>query len=86
MPNKRLSVNKTREILRLHFEFGLSERKIATSCGVARSTVADYLSRAAEASLTWPLPKDLTEDDWKGCSSHRIPGALFRTGSISEMS
>lgn len=62
MPKKRLSVNKTREILRLHFEFGLSERKIATSCGVARSTVADYLSRAREASLTWPLPEDLDED------------------------
>ncbi len=62
MPKKRLSVKKTREILRLRFECGLSERKIATSCAIARSTVADYLNRAREAALTWPLPDDVTED------------------------
>jgi len=62
MPKKRLSVQKIREILRLRFEFELSERQIAASCKIARSTVADYLSSAAELGLTWPLPEDLNEE------------------------
>ncbi len=62
MPKKRLSVQKTREILRLRFECHLSERKIASSCGIARSTVADYLRRAAEAGVVWPLREELPED------------------------
>ncbi len=63
MPKTRLSVQKTREILRLRFECKLSERKIATSCDIARSTVSDYLRRAAEAGLEWPLPKEVKERD-----------------------
>lgn len=63
MPKKRLSVQKTREILRLRFECKLSERKIATSCGIARSTVSDYLRRAAEAGIEWPLASEVKERD-----------------------
>lgn len=74
MPKPRLSVQKTREILRLRFEFGLSERKIATSCGIARSTVADYLRRAAEAGLTWPLPEDLDEETLERLLFPALPG------------
>ncbi|GMQ81174.1 MAG: hypothetical protein BMS9Abin05_0605 [Rhodothermia bacterium] len=51
MAKPRLSVQKIREILRLRFEFGLFERKIAVSCHIARSTVSDYLRRAAEAGV-----------------------------------
>ena len=61
MPKPRLSVPKIKEILRLRYACHLSERKIAQSCNIARSTVADYLRRAMEASLSWPLPGDLDE-------------------------
>jgi transposase len=53
MANRRLSVRKTKEILRLKLDCGISEREISRSCQVSRSTVADYLRRAAVAKLTW---------------------------------
>jgi transposase len=56
MAAQRLSMRKIREILRLKHESGLSARKIAESCSVGRTTVSEYLSRAAAAGLDWPLP------------------------------
>lgn len=61
MPAKRLSMRKIREVLRLKWVQGLSNRQIAEACGIARPTVSEYLSRAAEAGLYWPLPVDLDE-------------------------
>src|SRR5436190_20048428 len=40
MPAERVSMRRIREILRLKYEAGASERAIAPSIGVARSTVA----------------------------------------------
>jgi len=45
MPQARLSVRKTREVLRFAAA-GLSARQIAASVGIARSTVAECLRRA----------------------------------------
>ena len=56
MPKERLSMRKIREILRLKFDCGLSNRKIAKSCSVARSTVATYICMTKRAGLKWPLP------------------------------
>ena len=42
---------------------GLTNREIAQSCEVARSTVADYLNRAKAARVTWPEAADLTETE-----------------------
>jgi transposase len=61
MPNRRLSVRKIKEILRLKLDCGISEREIARSCHVSRSTVADYLRRAAAARLTWSEASALAE-------------------------
>lgn len=61
MVHWRLPVRKAKEILRLRHACGLSNRKIAQSCDVARSTVADYLMRARAAGVTWPEAADLTE-------------------------
>ena len=61
MPARRLSVRKVREVLRLKFELGLDNRQIARSCSIPHSSVANYLSRAKAAGLTWPLPADLTD-------------------------
>ncbi len=61
MPNRRLSVRKIKEILRLKLDCGISEREISRSCRVSRSTVADYLRRAAAAKLTWTEASALAE-------------------------
>jgi transposase len=53
----RLSVRKIREILRLRAE-GFSEREIACSVGVARSSIQICLWRAERAGVDWPLPAD----------------------------
>ncbi len=54
-------MRKIREILRLKWEQGLSQRQIAESCQVARPTVTDYLERATAVGIAWPLPPDLDE-------------------------
>lgn len=61
MAAQRLSMRKILEILRLKHEVGLSNRSIAKSCSVARSTVGDYLRRTAAMGLVWPLPAEMDE-------------------------
>jgi len=61
MPNRRLSLRKIKEVLRLKYDCGISEREIARSCQVSRSTVADYLKRAAAAKLNWTEASSLTQ-------------------------
>ena len=39
----------------------LSNKQIAKSCNIARSTIREYLERAQCAGLTWPLPSDLDD-------------------------
>ncbi len=56
MPRKRLSGRKIREALRQKFGCGLTDRQIARSYGVPRSTVAEYFRRFASSGLSWPLP------------------------------
>ena len=62
MPNRRLPVSKIKEILRLHLVAGLSERKISRSCRTSRTTVSEYVNRALEAGLTWPVVAALNEE------------------------
>lgn len=61
MAKRRLSVRKIKEVLRLHYEKGLSTREIAKSLSIGRSTVHDYLDRSQQAGLSWPLAADLDE-------------------------
>jgi transposase len=61
MANRRLSVRKIKEILRLKLDCGISEREISRSCQVSRSTIADYLRRAAAARLTWSEASAMAE-------------------------
>jgi len=83
MPAERLSMRKIKEILRLKFELGLKNREIARSCLIPHTTVANYLHRARDAGLTWPLPPDLDEgtlerqlfadDPWARTRETRLP-------------
>jgi transposase len=54
-------MRKIKEVLRLHYEKGLSTREIAKSLSIGRSTVHDYLYRSQQTGLDWPLIADLDE-------------------------
>ena len=61
MPGKRVSMRKTREVLRLYFELKLGQRQIARSASVSQSTVHEYVERFRAAGLSWPLPAEMSE-------------------------
>jgi transposase len=69
-------MRKIREILRMN-ALGLSTRQIGHSLQVARSSVGEYLKRAAAAGLSWPLPEELDET--------AIERRLFPTGPRLEI-
>jgi len=55
-------MRKIIEVLRLHHEHGLSARQIAKSLSIARSTIKDYIGRAQQAGVIWPLAPELDEN------------------------
>ncbi len=61
MGAKRLRMRKLREILRLKYERRMGHRAIARACGVGLGTVSEYVRRARQAGLSWPLPSDLDD-------------------------
>jgi transposase len=67
-------MRKIKEVLRLRFELGLGLRQIARSCSISRAIVTDYLQRAEEASLGWPLPE--------GCDEEQLEKKLFRRPAV----
>jgi len=62
MANTRLSMRKIKEFLRLTHHGGLSDRQVALSLDISRSTVKEYRARAHRAGLSWPLPETLTDE------------------------
>jgi transposase len=54
-------MRQVREVLRLKWACGLSDRKIAQSVRISRPTVAEYVRRAQAAGLAWPLPDALDD-------------------------
>ena len=62
MANKRLSMRRMKEVLRLYFEQGRSRRVIAQTIGTSPTTVGDYIIRAQAAGLGYPLPDGLDDD------------------------
>lgn len=59
MAATRLHMRQVREVLRLKWERGLSDRQTARGCGLSRPAVAEYVKRATAAGLSWPLPAEL---------------------------
>ena len=74
MSQKRLSMRKIKEVLRLRFGLSLGQEEIARSCSIAQATVHRYLERAATAGLTWPLPDEYDDQ--------RLNELLFPTRPI----
>ena len=54
-------MRKIREVLRLKWSLKLSDQQIAESCRLSVSTVWEYVRRAREADLSWPLPEALSD-------------------------
>ena len=65
-------MRKIREVLRLHYSAGLSIRAIARSLKASPSTVREYILRAQEQGLAWPLPESLDDAQLE---RRRLPGA-----------
>jgi transposase len=61
MANRRLSMRKIKEVLRLKWKHGCLNRQVAKSCNISRSTVRDYLRRAEAAGLSWPITPELDD-------------------------
>lgn len=49
MPTGRLNMRRIRDVLRLKFGQGLSERQIAASLGLGKGSVGGYVRRAQQA-------------------------------------
>jgi len=73
-------VRKIKEILRLKYECGLSERQIALSCRLSRSTVADYVRKATAARVTWPEAAKLTDAELEDLlfPTEHVPSSVVR--------
>jgi len=56
-------MRKLKEIFRLHFVGGLSQRQIARGCSVSKTSVAEYLAQAHRARLSWSEIELLSEVD-----------------------
>ena len=62
MGAERLSMRKTREILRQKWELRRSHREVAQSLSVGLGTVSDVVHRARRAGLDWAQVHTLAED------------------------
>ena len=54
-------MRKIKEVVRLKWDQGLSERQIAKSCCLSRSTVSDYITRVTAAGLNKSLIEDMDD-------------------------
>jgi transposase len=76
MPAERVPMRKVREVLRLKHACGASERQIALSVGISRSTVGEYLGRARVIGITWPVPPAIGDAE--------LERRLFTPASLDE--
>ena len=60
---ERISMIKVREIFRLKYEKGLSNRAIGISCNVGRQTVANYVALAKLSGINWEVDKKLDDNE-----------------------
>ena len=73
MPAERLTMRKIREVFRQKFDCDISNRQIAISCNIARSTVGEYLFRFQQAALSWPLPQDIDDNQLEQLLYPQLP-------------
>ena len=76
MSKKRIPMLKIKELLRLKYECGLSNRNIASCLKIGCSTVSEILTRFKNSELIWPLPE--------GCSDTDLTNALYQRKQASK--
>ena len=74
MAKERLSMRKTKEILRLRWSQGLSVRETSRSVGVSTGVVDKATCRARTAGLTWAQIEELPEAE--------LEAKLYGTGNM----
>lgn len=62
MAQRPISMRKTREILRLKYEVGLTNHQIAASLHLSHVCVGSYLRRARQAGVSWPIAQPLDDE------------------------
>jgi hypothetical protein len=70
------AMRKIKEILRLKFEAKFSQERIAAATGASKGAATNYVQRAVQKGLSWPLPDDLDES--------ALEGLLFRQAAPRE--
>lgn len=78
MPAERLSMRKTREILRQKWVLERSHREVATSVGLSVGAVAGTLKRAAEAQLDRPTLDAMSDEALESLLYPAKPSATVR--------
>ncbi len=79
MPTERLSMRKTREILRLKWQQGRSHREIATALAIGAGTPSDVAQRAREAGIdSWAAVEALSDDELDRKLYHEPPSLLAK--------
>ena len=63
MANRRISMRKIRELLRLHEECGLSNRQIARTLNISRPAVGEYLVNFKLSGLTSTSINTMNDDE-----------------------
>src|SRR6202011_618151 len=63
MPRPKVAMRRIKEVLRLKEALGLSDTVVSRSVRIARSTVKEYLDRAAAAGLNWETVAELSEEE-----------------------
>jgi transposase len=76
MPRERSDMRRVKELLRLAHELGSSKRQIAQSIRMPKTTVADYLARAAAAGLRYGDVAEMSEE--------AVEARLFRRAELPE--
>ena len=78
MPGERLSMRKIRDVLRLRFGQGLSQRAIGVSVGLSTGAVNSYLRRARMAGLGWPLAEAIGDGELEARLYPQAPDVAAR--------
>jgi len=63
MKKKRISMDKIRQILRMHVELGLGVRKIADALFISKTAVSDYISSFKAAGISYEETLKLTDSE-----------------------
>ena len=85
MAAERLSMRTIKEVLRLKWELKLTNQQISQSCNIARSTIREYLERALNAGLSWPLVPDLDDGQLETILFPLSPSPLSEQRSLPAM-